>query len=354
MLETMRLGQSGALVARGSGVAQPPILFLHGLFAASWYWDHYLRFFAERGYTGYAIDLRGRGASRAVPDIGRVSIEEFIADARDAAAALTIEGQPPIVIGHSLGGLLAQKLAELGAARAAVLLCPAPPRGIPIVSAPLMARMLKYLPALALSRPLRPSRADTDVIILNGVPPAERERHYARLVPDSARAGRQALLGAVAIDAARVRCPVYVATASDDRFVPSAVVRRIAQKYHAAVREHAGHAHFLLQEPGWDVPAADVARWLAHVLHRLEHRDERDALWSQLKSHIGDVVRLRFYDGEVVRAEIVNVDLAEHEDVIYDVIAVETRGALGAGTVTAGTTAIASLHELAAVDPVAA
>jgi hypothetical protein len=62
-------------------------------------------------------------------------------------------------------------------------------------------------------------------------------------------------------------------------------------------------------------------------------------------------VRLRFYDDRVVRAEIVNVDLADREDVIYDVLAVEAPGTPSTASPVAGATAVASLHELAAVEP---
>ena len=87
-------------------------------------------------------------------------------DALEVARALG----NPVVIGHSMGGLLAQKMAEAGAVRAAVLLCAAPPRGILVTSPSLIGRQLKHMPAMLGSRPLTASRGDCDWLMFNRTP----------------------------------------------------------------------------------------------------------------------------------------------------------------------------------------
>ena len=262
MPDTVEIDGLAVAVARGAaGTApRPPLLLVHGLSGGAWYWARYQAFFAERGYTSHAPDLRGRGASRPVADLGRVAMADYVADALAVARALPA---PPVVIGHSMGGLVAQKLAEAGAVRAAVLLCPAPPRGIVLANASLARRQLKHLPAMLASRPLAGSRADHDHMTFNRVPEPERAALFARLVPESGRVARELSLGAVSVDAARVRCPVLAVTASDDRFVPPAVVRRVARKYGAPCLVARGHGHFLVWEPGWEGPAGRIERWIA-------------------------------------------------------------------------------------------
>jgi pimeloyl-ACP methyl ester carboxylesterase len=164
-----------------------------------------------------------------------------------------------------MGGLVAQKLAESGAAAAAVLVSPAPPRGVPLISLRLFARQAKYLPALLRSKAIRVRRADADVIILNRIPEAERPAAFDRFEPDSGRAARDIVLGALAVDARRVRCPMLVLAGDDDRFVPLRVVRRIAAKYGAPLRVMPGRAHLMMQEPGWEEPAREIERWLAEI-----------------------------------------------------------------------------------------
>ena len=103
-------------VAAASAGRRPPLLFLHGMMAGAWYWANYQRFFTGRGYASYAVNLRGRYGSRPVPDVGKIRMGEFLDDALAVARTLA---EPPVVVGHSMGGLVAQKLAEAGAVRAA-------------------------------------------------------------------------------------------------------------------------------------------------------------------------------------------------------------------------------------------
>jgi len=89
--------------------AKPPMLFIPGYFASAWVYESYLPFFADRGYAGFALNLRGREGS-ALPSgtmLGRVSINDFIDDARQVARWLTERLSRPIVVGHSMGGLIA-------------------------------------------------------------------------------------------------------------------------------------------------------------------------------------------------------------------------------------------------------
>src|SRR5687768_15941931 len=108
----------------------PPILLIPGILGGAWYFERYQQFFAARGYPTYAVNLRGRPGSRPVRDLGAITIEEFVRDALDVTRAL---GRP-IIIFHSMRGLIAQRLAEEGVSDIVVLLAQAPPRGIPVAT----------------------------------------------------------------------------------------------------------------------------------------------------------------------------------------------------------------------------
>src|SRR3989442_12090661 len=115
-------------VTSGAPARARPILFLHGMWGGSWMWDHYLSFFAGRGYTGYALNLRGHHGSKPVDDIAPGPFADYLDDARAVAASI---GDPTIV-GHSMAGPLAPKLAKLGDPPAVVALTPrAPRRSVP-------------------------------------------------------------------------------------------------------------------------------------------------------------------------------------------------------------------------------
>ena len=267
MTETITVDGLGVVAERPARATQPPVLFVHGMQAGAWAFANYQRYFAERGYPNYAVELRGRPGSRTVADLGRVSVRDYVADGLAVAAEVSRRhgGTRPVVVGHSMGGLIAQKMAEADAVSAAVLLCSAPPRGIVVSSRQLLSRQLKYLWPIVRSKPIAGSRADHDLLTFHRIPEGERQALFERLGPESGRVGLELSIGALAVDARRVRCPVLVVSAADDRFVPPGVARRLARKYNAPHLEFGGFAHFIVQEPGWEGPAEAIERWLSGV-----------------------------------------------------------------------------------------
>jgi len=238
-----------------------PVLCLHGLFAGSWVYERLLPLIAERGHPAAALSFRGHPPAPPIPAIGRTSIAAYCHDAAEAAKAL----DRPIVIGHSLGGLVALLLASRNLVRAAVLVSSAPPRGITVMSVPLLLRMPRYLPALLFSRAFLPRPRDLEALVLNRVAASEREQYRIRFVPDSGRAARQAALGTSDADLSATRTPLLVVSGDEDRFVPLGVARRIAQRYDAPLHTARGHGHFLFGEPGWEMHATAILDWIGHL-----------------------------------------------------------------------------------------
>jgi Lysophospholipase len=240
------------------GATRAPVLCLPGLFAGAWVFERLLPLLAERGYPASAISYRGHPPLPELPEIGRQSLADFVDDAAAAARELV----RPIVIGHSLGGLVAQLLAARNLVRAAVLVSPAPPRGISVLSPPILVRMASYLPALLFSRRFLASPPHLDALVLNRVPPAERAAVRDRFVPDSGRAAREIALGAFKVSASAVGIPMLVVGAEHDHFIPVGVSRRIASKYQAAFHVAQGHGHFLFAEPGWESEVGVILDWI--------------------------------------------------------------------------------------------
>jgi pimeloyl-ACP methyl ester carboxylesterase len=256
----------------GPGPAGAPVLCLHGLFAGPWVYERVLPLLAARGHPASALSFRGHPPSTARREVGRISIARYLDDAIDAARGL----DRPVVVGHSLGGLVALMLAARGLVRAAVLVSPAPPRGITVLGRPLLMRMWRYVPAMLFSRPFLPTADDLDALVLNRVPERERAAIRARMVADSGRAALQAAVGAVAVPVSAVRVPLFVMASDDDRFIPAGVGARVAARYGAPLHLARGHGHFLFGEPGWEEHAAVMLDWIdACAATRDEERGTR-------------------------------------------------------------------------------
>ena len=109
-----------------------PVVFVHGLWLLASSWDPWRALFEERGYatlaSGWPDDPETTEAARHDPSsfagkgIGEV--------AEYHAGILRQLNRKPVIIGHSFGGLLAQKLAGMGLAAGAVAIDPAPFRGV--------------------------------------------------------------------------------------------------------------------------------------------------------------------------------------------------------------------------------
>jgi len=105
-----------------------PLLFVHGTGHGAWCWDeHFLPFFAARGFSAHAVSLRGHGKSDIRGKLKWVSVANYVDDVFRAASRLPAK---PVVIGHSLGGLVVQKYLEKHSAPAAILVAPSPSEGM--------------------------------------------------------------------------------------------------------------------------------------------------------------------------------------------------------------------------------
>jgi len=187
------------------------------------------------------------------------------------AAYITSLGEPPVIVGHSMGGLIAQQLAALGLARAIVLLAPAAPWGV-LPSTPSEMNLAKGLMQASpfWDKALNPSFEVAKGDSLASLDPAAQRRIFEMFSPESGRALFELFFWmfddkrATAVDIARVTCPVLVVTGADDKVISPATGRNIAGLYSGATFEEAeGMGHFLIMEEGSGKLAGRCADWVA-------------------------------------------------------------------------------------------
>ena len=247
------------------------VFMIHGMWGGPFYWANYRRVLEARGWRCIATTLPFHDVDPdAPPDprLGRTSLLDYAAALEREIDAL---GELPILIGHSMGGLLAQMLCARGKARAAALLAPASPAGIIALTPSVLKSFMPMLLRWGFwRRPMRQPFATAVYSMLHLLPPEEQRSTYARFVYESGRAAYEIgfwpldLRHASRIDAAAVTCPLLVLTGREDRITPVHVVRRVARRYgtRATCREFDRHAHWLVGEPGWEAIAGELAEWL--------------------------------------------------------------------------------------------
>jgi len=246
------------------------LVMIHGMYGGSWCWDGYRDLLERRGYRCLTPTLRHHEVEPDAPphmDLGTTSLLDYAADLQAEIEGLE---ESPVLVGHSMGGLLAQILAARGLARAVVLLAPAPPAGVPALTPSVVRSFANTLSTWAFwKNPTRPTFAGTTWSVLNLVPERDRPAIFARFVPESGRAALEIGLPfldrrrASVVDEAMVTCPLLVVAGGRDRVTPRSVVTRIARKYEQAELEvFDDNAHWVLGEPGWEAIAGLVADWL--------------------------------------------------------------------------------------------
>jgi pimeloyl-ACP methyl ester carboxylesterase len=235
---------------------RPPLLFVHGLGHGAWCWEHWLAAAAEAGWPATAVSLRGHGGSPGRLRTARLS--QYVDDVITTAGSLP---SPPVLVGHSMGGLVVQQALARYAARAAVLVAPVP--ATPAVAS--LAAIARQHPLDALrivvggSLPLRPE------YLFAELPPDEAQVHAGRCSGESAVVQYQLLLHRPAGPPLGAP-PVLVLATPGDRLIPVRGVRSTARRYGADVQEFPGMGHDLMLDRRWREPCDAMLRWLEGVV----------------------------------------------------------------------------------------
>jgi len=251
--------------ANASG--RQPVVFVHGLWLLASSWDAWRSLFEERGYAtaapGWPDDPETVAEARAHPEVfAGKSVGEVTHHYADVIAQLT---RKPIIIGHSFGGLITQKLAGDGLAAGAVALDPAPFRGV----LPLPFSSLKSaFPALSnprnRNRPVMLTYEQFRYAFANAVPEVESHTLYDTYsVPGPGLPLFQAAFAnfnprtEASVHTKNVaRGPLLIIDGQEDHTVPWKIANASYKRYKDSkspteITKIAGRGHSLTIDSGW-------------------------------------------------------------------------------------------------------
>jgi pimeloyl-ACP methyl ester carboxylesterase len=236
---------------------RPPVVLIHGACSQPGHFDAWRTAFHEAGYPCVAPALPGHAPSdRAV--LRRSGFADYV-----AAIGQVVRDSParPILVGHSLGALIARLLAAEGLARALVLVAPLPGGRVP-VTAHSLPDFAMAAPFVLAGLPFSPTRGAVRRLALHGLPPAEQDVIADGFVAESGRVYRDLVLGRARVRRRAVRCPILVLHGGDDRLVPVRVGEGIARKHGAALDVVDGAGHWLIAPSLVPRVAEAALRWL--------------------------------------------------------------------------------------------
>ncbi len=240
-----------------------PLLFIHGAGGNSRYLENYLHFFSGAGWMSYAVNLRGHYPSDREAALAQVKIEDYVSDVERVMQYLEIENCA--LIGHSLGGLIAQKTAmRFSSVKALVTIASAPPLGVPLDmknNLPYSGTIMKSVWGLMNLKPIKLSFFMAEKSFLNNIDPSERERVFSMFVPESLMIGYQVAQG-VFVDPDKIACPKLVIGCLLDQMAPESMEQKLAAFLRADYISYEQFAHLPMLEKGWERSAEDIGEWL--------------------------------------------------------------------------------------------
>jgi pimeloyl-ACP methyl ester carboxylesterase len=257
---------------------QPPVVFIHGLWLHSTSWNPWAESFREKGFPVLAPEWPGVpdsiDAARKSPD-GQAG--KGITDVVDHyAGILRSLDRKPIVIGHSFGGLIAQKLLGQDLAAAAVAIDPAPIKGVLVLPpAQLKAAFPVFRNPANRKRTVSLTPEQFRYAFGNAVPEQEsNELHAAWTIPAPGRPLFEAAFAnfsrhsPAAVDTANtVRGPLLLISGGADHTVPDSVTRATFKRYKDSsavteLRQFPDRGHSLTIDHGWPEIADAALTWL--------------------------------------------------------------------------------------------
>jgi non-heme chloroperoxidase len=255
--------------------SRPPLLFVHGGYCDAWCWQPYfLPWFAARGYRAYALSLRGHGHSEGRDLLFATSLDDYAADVLYAARGI---GGQPVLIGHSMGASVVERIVQRHRLPGAALLAPIPPWGLIPIATRLIAEQPGYMLRMSQFDPQRVSaevmaalrpfyftdRVDITLLM-------EATRHFNA---ESQRALFDLSLRVPPIPDRALNTPMFVLGAEGDRICRPDDVRTTAAQHGVDATIVPGLAHMMMLEPDWQLVARPLAAWLGSGVRSQESED---------------------------------------------------------------------------------
>jgi pimeloyl-ACP methyl ester carboxylesterase len=247
-----------------------PLLFVHGYMQGPWVWERFVSYFTGKGYNCYTLKFnRHHGAYGKLKQRWK-PISSYVKDLKHCVEAMKEE---PIVIAHSMGGMVLQEYLKDHIVSAAVLLGALGPKGL----GPATLRMAKMNPLVALK-----SNLLLDPTVMIGTPDLYRQIFFSNEFPeeeiqelhthiefDSALAYAEMLSfhpGTKTIENIRKHdIPLLVVGSREDVVVGEAEVRKTAEVYDAEMKLFEAIGHNMMLDNGWKGVASTIADWLDRV-----------------------------------------------------------------------------------------
>lgn len=246
-----------------------PVVFVHGAFCGGWAFESFREPFESAGFETHAPNLPHHERGADLEQLALAGVKDYAKSIAHYARGLRA---PPVFVGHSLGGLVAQLAATQTPTAGLVLLAPSAPWGVPPTT---LDEHGTHFGLTLLGdywrRPVPPDYRVARATTLDRLSREDARRAFARFVPESGRAIREAVQWwldhsmSTQAPVYRIPAPVLGLAGSKDRVNPSSTVRRVISRFpegQAHFHEFPDMSHWLVGEPEAPQVSRFVLDWM--------------------------------------------------------------------------------------------
>ncbi len=250
------------------------VVFVTGAFVNSSSWDEWKSYFESKGYQTFAPAWPFKeGTSKALrdrqpndTDLAGLRFSELVDHYADFIKKLP---EKPIIIGHSLGGLITQILINRDLGAAGIAIHPVPPLGvIPYEFSFLKAGWKVFGLFTSLKKTYLMSLQDWQYAFTNGMSLEDQKTSYEKYtIPESKQVARDGLSSAAKVDFKKPHAPLLITSGSIDNILPASLNYRNFKRYNTPgsvtdYKEFEGRNHYVLGQPTWKEDANYILNWL--------------------------------------------------------------------------------------------
>jgi len=250
------------------------IVFITGAFVSNQTWKEWQAYFESKGYKTIApawpfkdapaAELRNRQPNDT--QLAALTLTELVDHYANIIKALP---EKPIVIGHSLGGLVTQIIVNRDLAASGIAIHSVPPQGIIPYEFSFLKSAWKSLGLFtSLKKTYLMSFKDWQYAFVNNMPLNEQKEAYEHdTIPESKTVTRGGLTSAAKVDFAKPHAPLLLTSGSIDHIIPAHLNYRNYKKYKSngsvlEYKEFEGRNHYVIGQPGWKGDADYVLGWI--------------------------------------------------------------------------------------------
>ena len=241
-----------------------PLLFIHGAWHGAWCWHNFLDFFSENGFDCYAPSLWGHGNSDNPKNLKTTRLDDYIDNIKNVIDSIyEASGKKPVIIGHSMGGLVTQKYLESDPdIPKAILLAPVPRHGVWQTTLRMTARLPLQFIAANLTWSLYPlvgTKKRTRKAFFSENIPDNKLNEYFLQMQDESYLGFWDMLVFRLPSPKKVKTPVTVLGAENDTIFAVKEIQSTAKAYgtEAVIFDM---AHDMMLEENWQDVAAYILK----------------------------------------------------------------------------------------------